>query len=335
MRILSKSILTKCLLFLMSIAVSFIFVGCGNDENLPALSSINANVIEEKYNQFENLCVPTQFTKINNDYFIVDCYHNQIIYSTDVDRPLKEWKVLTDDIIMGHSIASDGIIYLCDDTENNRVLVLAKNEQENVFYRLNDFGGIGKRPHYIQYDEKRKLFYAISSLTGEIYVFERNSGTYNVNLKKIVQIPSLNEVYIRSFSLIDDMIYMPAGDGNIYVLSADNFKMQAAYRLPDALGGPVQVFRIGDYYYLTISTDSNANPGFATIVRAENLDDFSNGSYEDLKGRFCEDGTPYVITYVDDQYYIAWHSENGANCLWRFTADESGELNNISRVINE
>lgn len=322
-------------LILVTIICSCILTGCKEDSQLPGLSNENASIVEEKYNQFDNLCVPTQIVKIEDNYFIVDCYHNQIIYSKSLDVPFTDWKILTNDIVMGHSIATDGVVYLCDDTENNRVLVFAHNEDEEDFYRLNDFDNIGRRPHYIQYDEKRNLFYAISSLTGEIYIFKRKTGTYNVKLDKIVQIPSLNEVYIRSFSIIDDLIYMPAGDGNIYVLNPDNYKLQASYKLPNELGGPVQLSKIRDYYYLTVSTDSNANPEYATIVVAGSLEDFANKKYEDIKNKFCEDGTPYVITDFDDSHYIAWHSENGANCLWKFTTDSSGLMQDACRVIKE
>ena len=35
-----------------------------------------------------SLSVPTQITKIGDDYFLVDCYHNQILTSKTPDAPL-------------------------------------------------------------------------------------------------------------------------------------------------------------------------------------------------------------------------------------------------------
>ena len=68
-----------------------------------------------------SLSVPTQITKIGDDYFLVDCYHNQILTSKTPDAPLTDWYVMTDQINRGHTIAGDGTVYLADDTENNRV----------------------------------------------------------------------------------------------------------------------------------------------------------------------------------------------------------------------
>ena len=42
-------------------------------------------------NPYSFLSVPTQITKIGEDYFLVDCYHDQILTSTSLDAPLEEW----------------------------------------------------------------------------------------------------------------------------------------------------------------------------------------------------------------------------------------------------
>ena len=64
-----------------------------------------------------SLSVPTYITKLDDQYFIVDCYHNQVIYHDNLTDPLYLWKVMTNDLSMGHTIASDGNVYLIDDTE--------------------------------------------------------------------------------------------------------------------------------------------------------------------------------------------------------------------------
>ena len=63
---------------------------------------------ENPYNTYEALKVPTQITKQGDYYFIVDCYHNQVIYTKNMGIPLKEWKVMTNDVTLPHAIASDG-----------------------------------------------------------------------------------------------------------------------------------------------------------------------------------------------------------------------------------
>ena len=75
-------------------------------------------------NPYPTLSVPTYITKVDENYFIVDCYHNQVVYHDNLADPLYQWQVMTDDITMGHTLASDGEVYLIDDTENNRILVI-------------------------------------------------------------------------------------------------------------------------------------------------------------------------------------------------------------------
>ena len=67
-----------------------------------------------------SLSVPTQITKIGDDYFLVDCYHNQILTSKTPDAPLTDWYVMTDQINRGHTIAGDGTVYLADDRKQPR-----------------------------------------------------------------------------------------------------------------------------------------------------------------------------------------------------------------------
>lgn len=317
---------------LISLAIIIcILCGCAQQEKLPDLSeeSKTAQKIELKNNQYENLCVPTLLTKIKNDYFIVDCYHNQILVSEDVTKSIEEWKVLTDQINKGHTICSDGVVYLCDDTENNRILVFAKQGEE--FYYLDAFDNIGKRPHFISYNEKNDSFYVLSSLTGEFYIFKRKKDTYEVYLDKCVQIPQLDGVYVRTFTFIDGLIYMPAGNGFIYEVDPDSFEILSFQALPNELGGPTQLIKIGDYYYMTVSTDRNVNPDFANLVRVKSPDDFIDGDYESIRDRFCNDGTPYVISEVDGIFYLAYHADDGKNCMWQFGADKAGEISNIKR----
>ena len=65
--------------------------------------------------------------KIGNEYFIVDCWHHRIIYNDNLNDEISKWKTLTDEIIGGHSIASDGEVYICDDTDGRKIRVLKKN----------------------------------------------------------------------------------------------------------------------------------------------------------------------------------------------------------------
>ena len=80
-------------------------------------------VICGQKNTYDTLNVATYITKVDDTYFIADCYHNQIIYNENLTDPLNQWNVLTDKVHYAHTIASDGVMFLVDDTENNRLLV--------------------------------------------------------------------------------------------------------------------------------------------------------------------------------------------------------------------
>lgn len=324
------------------IALCLSLVACGRDyESDEAVKSAISDVVENgQYikksdmspNPYENLCVPTQLAKIGDDYFIVDCYHNQILTSVDVSAPLNQWKTIWDELSMGHSIAGDGVVYLADDTENARVLVFVKQGED--FYLTQTFDDVGIRTHFVHYDEKRKLFYVLSSLTGEIYTYKRVKDSCDVELEAVHKLQELDGIYIRSFSIIDNKLYLPAGDGNIYIVNPKTFKIMDVKALAPELGGPTQISRIGDYYYLTVSTDIFGFSTAANIVRAKSLDSFFDSTYESVRSSFCMDGTPYVITQIDDGYYLALHSDFGPNCMWYFEADDVGEISNVCQVFD-
>ena len=90
---------------------------------------VEGSSVSNSINIYPTLSVPTDITFIDGNYYIVDCYHSQIIYNDDLTSPLTDWSVLTDNASsgysLGHTIVSDGSVMLADDTENNRVLVPA------------------------------------------------------------------------------------------------------------------------------------------------------------------------------------------------------------------
>lgn len=267
-------------------------------------------------NIHSSLCIPTQITKIGEDYFLVDCYHDQILTSPSLDTPLLEWSVLTDQIRWGHTIAGDGTVYLADDTENNRILIFEK--KDGRFYMTQLFENIGVRPHFVVYDEDSSRFYALSSMTDEMYVFYREENTSTVHLEKILAIPGLQNIYIRSFTIDGDDIYFVACNGQILRTSKKDLSVQEIYPVPTELAGMVQLTKIQNYYYLTVSTDLYGDASYATIVRAKSLADLSVGVYEDISDLFIGEGTPYYISYFDEAYYLTQHCNQPGTGVYRF-----------------
>lgn len=270
-------------------------------------------------NTYDTLNVATYITKADDIYFIADCYHDQIIYSDTLEKPLTEWRVLTNDVHYAHTIAFDGTTLLIDDTENNRLLAFQKIGKNYVNTQILD--EIGMKPHFVQYDAKRQVFMAWSSITGELYLVKRaktpnEQGIYPLYIEDILKIDELYGVYVRSFTLMDDTIYFVSGHNNQKLLKADiveqdnkiRLEITARYDVPDKLAGMVQLYKIQDYYYITISTDNTENQDYATIIRTKNLDGLKTGDYEELYADFgLSGGTPYYINEIEGRYYMTHH----------------------------
>lgn len=270
----------------------------------------NPQVLDLKNNTQETLNVATYITKVADTYFIADCYHNQIICSDTLGAPLTEWKVLTDEVHYAHTIASDGELLLVDDTENNRLLVFMKTA--DGYAHTQTLENIGLKPHYVQYDAQNKVFLAWSSITGEMYFLKRD-GSY-LYIEKVLKIDELYGVYVRSFTLMEDAVYFVSGHNNQKIIKAvlnesgDTFEIVETYAVPDEIAGMVQLTKIQDYYYITVSTDNRENQDFATIIRCRDLGELADGGWEDIYGAFgVSSGTPYYITQIDGRYYMAHH----------------------------
>lgn len=284
-------------------------------------------------NPYPDLSVPTQLTKVEDTYFLVDCYHNQVIYHDNLDDPLYEWQIMTTDIAMGHTLASDGTVYLIDDTENNRILVMEEAINDNgcsVFVPTQEFTDIGNRPHYILYDDYTDTFYAWSSMTGEMFLFRHTFDDSRMYLTEVRAIPSLEGIYVRSFTIVEDRIYFVSGNASIIEADLYSFKILKEYPVPDALAGMVQLTPIGDEYYITVSTDHTGNQDYATMIRAKSLDDLASGKYEDVYHNFVGGGTPYYITRIDDFWYLTEHRIPG-HSIWQFQVQDN-EIKNVISI---
>lgn len=270
------------------------------------------------------LSVPTQITKIGPDYFLMDCYHDQILTSTSLDVPLSEWYVMTGQISRGHTIAGDGTVYLADDTENNRILIFEK--KDGVFFLTQTFDEIGIRPHYVVYDEASSRFYALSSMTGELYVFRRQQNSARVVLEKILSVPELMDIYVRSFTIDGEDIYFVSGNRSILRARKKDLKILESWPVADEIAGMVQLTRIQDYFYITVSTDLYGSQDYATLLRVRDLKELSAGRWEDIYSFFVGGGTPYYISAFDGHYYLTEHRIPG-HSVWQFDVESNQPVN--------
>lgn len=346
---LKPTTIKKTILSLFALYAGVCLTACGGKRPEPEAPYVPEDYIEESVpvpydrsllndvpvNPNPTLSVPTYITKVEDTYFIVDCYNNQVIYHDNLTDPLYEWHVMTDNICMGHTLASDGLVYLIDDTENNRILVMEKEENESghpIFVPTQQFAGIGNRPHYIIYDEYTDTFYAWSSQSGEMFLFRHPENDSRMYLTEIRSIPSLNNTYVRSFTIIDDSIYFVSGIGNSSIIEADlySFQIKKEYPVPAQITGMIQLTPIEDYFYITISTDDTGNQDYATLLRVKSLDDLASRNYEDVYHNFIGGGTPYYITQIDNTWYLTEHRLPG-HSVWSFQIEDN-QITDVAAV---
>lgn len=247
--------------------------------------------------------VPTQVYSVNGEFFIADAYNQQILYTDNYRNAPSYWNLMGENLYRPHAVASDGTIYMVVDTDNNRVVTYAKNDQG--FQVVECFENVGVRPHYVEYDAATKQFYVWSSMTGTMYIYKRSGSGLNVKLRKTAYIKDLDGCYTRSFTIDGNKIYLPSmGRNAIYVVNKSNFKVQAIYPVSEELGGMVQVRHEQNYYYLVTSSDAAGDQSKATFVRSTSLAGFVEGSYENVQDLFPSmDGIPYYITHLEDGHY--------------------------------
>lgn len=293
--------------------------------------------VSEIANTYPSLSVPTDITFIDGRYFIVDCYHSQIIYNDNLTDPLTGWTVLTDNASsgydLGHTIVSDGTVMLADDTENNRVLVF---ERAGDGYTLTQiFNEIGNKPHYIVYNEATSAFYCWSSYSGEMYIFRHKKDDTRMYLTNVITIERLADTYVRSFTIDNEDLYfvsgLPADGSSVFeprILKYDlkTFKRAASFSVPDKIAGMVQLEHIGDLFYITVSTDLYGSQDAATMICASSIEDISSGNYETVYDTFFEGGgTPYYMGVIDGTWYLTEH-RLPAHAIWSFDIDEKGAI---------
>lgn len=304
-------------------------IGCKNQKGFEKnqqeeiFSEIMTEEVIHESNTYPSLNVATYLTKAGDFYFINDCYHDQIIYHDNLTDPLTEWKVLTNEVHYAHTLAGDGHVLLADDTENNRVVVFSKCGKEYTQTQIIE--NVGLKPHYVQYDEKRETFYVWSSITGELYSMKRQQGTNNIYIEEIRKIDELYGVYVRSFTILGDDIYFVSGHNNqkIIKVNLDTFSVEESYPVSGEIAGMVQLSRIQDYFYITISTDNQENQDYATIIRTKDLHALADGVYEDIYEKFgVSRGTPYYINQIGDTYYMAHHRTNENIIAFRVEKNE-------------
>ncbi len=281
-----------------------------------SVSDISMN---NSYNDFKNLKLPSQITQQGNYYFIVDTYNDQVLYASDLWKPINEWRVMDRKFNRPHAIASDGSMYLVVDTDNNRVLCY--EYVNGRFQNTQQFDDMGIRPHYILYDAISESFFVWSSETGDMYIIRKRPGNNQLYVKEIRHIYELDGFYVRSFSIEGDEVLFPSGNnGYMIVAEKETLRVKDRYPVPMDISGMAFAKRIGNYYYMTVSTDDKLSHENAKVIRTTDLRSLSEGLYEDVTGYFQEMRIPYYIDRINGSYYMTCHE--GKKNVYKFSVVE-------------
>ncbi|MCD8038197.1 MAG: hypothetical protein LUE96_03805 [Lachnospiraceae bacterium] len=296
--------------------------------DLPATQiGVGADSRGNPYNDYESLKVPAQLTRQGDYYFIVDTYHNQVLYAADMWKPLSEWRVMSRDFNMPHAIASDGEMYLVVDTDNNRVMCY--EYVNGKFQNTQRFDNVGTRPHYIQYDSITQSFFVWSSMTGDMYIIKKEPLSGRMYIDEMRHINELDGFYVRSFSIDGDEIIFPSGN-NSYMIIADKttFAVKERYAVTPEISGMACVRKIGGYWYMSVSTDETLKHDDAKLIRTSDLSLLSLGLYEDITASFKSMELPYYIEAIGGSYYVTNHG--GRHSIYKFDIADDMIMNVVT-----
>ena len=245
------------------------------------------------------LSTPTQITKIGSLYFIADCFHNRVIYSPSLDTPIAKWSLLDGDLAGPHSIASDSILYVVDDTGRNSLRVYRYHNGK--FEHVQTITNLGRRTHRVRYDPDTTAFYALSANSQQMTKLVRKAD----HLEEVYEkpLPFLKDTGTRSFTFMDGYMLFVSGPTHQSITKVrykdDSYEPVDSYDVPPAIAGGNgmnDIFRSGKYLYMTASQK--------TIIRTTSLDAFRAGQWEDVYSKLGFKGTPYYIEEFDGRIYV-------------------------------
>lgn len=264
------------------------------------------------------LYTPTQFVRLGDLYFIVDCWHNRILYSPTLQPDISRWKLLDDDLAGPHSIDTNGRLVVVEDTGRHTLKVYLRGGMH--FKHIQTIDNVGGRPHRVIFDKPTNSFYVIGSTTQTISrLTAREDGT-GLNLLYTKTLAFLEGAYTRSMTIIDDAMVFVSGPGKVIKTTYrdDSYRVLEEYTVPEGLGSMNDVFYSGNYFYLT------ATP--TRIIRVKTLDDLKQGVFEDVYEKLGLKGTPYYLYQQGRRIFVPQITPYSGIISFREEGDEIADL---------
>lgn len=265
----------------------------------------------------KRLCTPTQITKIDGVYFIVDCWHHRIFYNDRLSADLNDWKIMPGETVGGHTIAGSNRMLIADSTDTDE-LVCYRKKQENDGFHFELCGRIdirpflpfdvGKlkfgiaRPHCVLYDNEKDCFLvAVSGADTLLVVRDHEDG---VSIDQVFTPKEFKQAYLKFVSKIDGAYWMAANDKLFrFQLDGDSLNILSSYKLPPHIrSDEVNAFtKIGgtNRYYMTI-----CRPGEAYVLDSPQTAQDGILAVKPVGEQLRAKGIPYAFSEFDDQVLL-------------------------------
>ncbi len=277
---------------------------------------------------------PTQLTRLGDRYFLVDCWHNRILYNDELGDDLLDWEVLDGELAGPHSIATDGEFYVVDDTGLHTVNVYVDTEDGFLLHQTLGGEELWNRPHRVQYDDELDAFFVIGSHTHNVTKLVADGD--ELVIERDVHLEFLDGDYTRSMSIIDGKMYFVSGPDRIHKTRHrdGSFDVIDSWDVPPEFSSMIDIYHIDDHYFLTATVNWWDQEFFEdnTIVRCADLDDFVNGGCEDLRDELGIKGAPYYLSEIDDRVYVPQVYQYSG--VVSFVAGDGGEVTEVETVFD-
>jgi hypothetical protein len=261
----------------------------------------------------KRLNAPTYVKKINDMWFIVDCWHNRVIWSNDLSAPIAEWNTVNGDLAGPHSVEYGAGYYAIEDTDRNAVNFYTFDILNSTFVKQETIN-LGTRPHRIHFDEQSQSFYVLSSVSQDMHRISVKDG--EIALANAQKLPFLEGQYTRSFNIIGDQLLFAAGPKKVTVTSFRNdiYNVQASYAVPPDFYGMNDIYFTGKKYIVTATLPNS----FGVVDRLEDLPTMQNQA--ELYGF---EGRPYYVSQYDNALIIPEVAENASIKIFELDASHN------------
>lgn len=269
----------------------------------PAVSSLQALVrspIASEGPLQGNLYSPTYMVYLDGKWFIVDCWNNRVLWQTDPNLPVSQWRLMDGALQHPHSIAYGDGVFAVEDTEGARLNLYKFDQALNVFVRQNSLElPAGSRPHRTVFDDKTKTFLTLGSMDQTLYRVDANRVEPAVT--ESYKLDFINGYYTRSFSLYQDKLYFVSElQAVVEAVIADGRAVELArYPVPEKFKSANDLFFTGRGFVMTATLGETGQGVIGTASSLAGL-----AGLEDQSEQLGFRSVPYYVSQYDQTVII-------------------------------